>query len=503
MQRFSRVLVINPPSPAGFVSNKDSMGGFGQLFPVGATYMPPLDMVYLASYLTERQVQVEVLECLGMELDLTQLAAAVARACRAEAAGEVLAVIRTSTPTLDWDLDVCAALKARAAALQIALCGAVVTHVAKRIHDARVVDYIVRGEPDDVIYELAAGRAHAEIPGLSYRQNGKWVENPARTFDKNLDRLPFPRWEMFPYSRYQVPRSSTHGHVTFLPMITSRGCPVGCHYCPYPVGQGAVFRYRSPQNVVDEMEHLANDLGIQYILFRDPIFSLNQRRVLEICDEISRRGLKIEWKCETRVDCLREETVRAMAKAGCTGINFGIESAEVEIQANSGRKPITQQEFVETVQLCHELGISTFGFFIIGLPGDTADTILDSIKFAIDIRTNWVQFTAASPLLGTKLRDWSISHGLVPEDQQDYINSYRVMMGNENLSKDQVNGLLRFAQFIGTNLINRRGILKDMHASRQGYRVGRQVADGLTYYTAQAIYTVGRWYFARRLAAEA
>ncbi|RIK39917.1 MAG: hypothetical protein DCC57_19880 [Chloroflexi bacterium] len=503
MERFSRVLVINPPSPPGFVSNKDSMGGFGQLFPPGATYMPPLDMVYLASFLTEKQVPVEVLECLGMELDLAHLTAAAARACGGEAEGRVLAVVRTSTPTLDWDLSVCAALKAQTAGLRLAICGAVVTHVAQRIQETGAVDYLVRGEPDDVVYELVQGRALATIPGLTYLGTAGWVENPPRLFDKNLDRLPFPKWELFPYTRYQLPKSSTHGRVAFLPMITSRGCPVGCHYCPYPVGQGGVFRYRTAQNVVDEMEHLAHDLGVQYILFRDPIFSLNQRRVLEICNEIQRRGLTIEWKCETRVDCLREETVRAMAQAGCTGINFGIESAEVEIQANSGRKPITQEEFIATVRLCHELGISTFGFFIIGLPGDTADTILDSIKFAIDVRTNWVQFTAASPLLGTKLRDWAISNGYVPEHEQDYVNSYRVMMGNENLSKEQVNGLLHFAQFIGTNFINRRGILKDTHAGTRVYRLGRQMADALTYRTAQVIYALGRWYFARRLAAEA
>ena len=169
-------------------------------------------------------------------------------------------------------------------------------------------------------------------------------------------------------------------------MLTSRGCPFGCHYCPYPVGQGLPWRFRSPGNVVDEIEHLVKDLGIQYILFRDPMFSLRLSRVVEICKEIQRRRLVFKWKCETRPDYLDEPTVRAMAAAGCEGINFGVESSEVAIQAGVGRKPISQEVIISRVALCREVGIKTFCFFIIGLPGDTVDTILGSIAFAVRIR---------------------------------------------------------------------------------------------------------------------
>src|SRR5262249_517450 len=154
-------------------------------------------------------------------------------------------------------------------------------------------------------------------------------------------------------------------------------------------------------------EHLAKDLGIQYIIFRDPMFSLRQDRVIQICEEIQRRGLRIRWKCETRVDCLNEATLGAMAAAGCEGLNFGIESAEGEIQSKFGRKPITQEKIMQTVALCRELGIKTFCFFIVGLPGDTVETILNSIHFAIRLKPTWVQFNAASPLMGTKLREWA------------------------------------------------------------------------------------------------
>jgi radical SAM superfamily enzyme YgiQ (UPF0313 family) len=202
-----------------------------------------------------------------------------------------------------------------------------------------------------------------DTPGLTYRNEFGWVETTAKPFIKDLDSMPFPKWELLPYERYQMPKSSVHANVRFLPMWTSRGCPIGCHYCPYPVGQGEKWRRRSASNVVDEIEHLVNDLGIRYLIFRDPMFSLDQRRVVAICNDIAARGLKVQWRCETRVDYLNEETLTAMAKAGCEGVNFGIESSDVAIQKAVGRRPISREQFVNCIQTCRRLGIKTFAFF--------------------------------------------------------------------------------------------------------------------------------------------
>ncbi|MEO8526270.1 MAG: radical SAM protein, partial [Caldimonas sp.] len=169
-------------------------------------------------------------------------------------------------------------------------------------------------------------------------------------------------------------------------MLSSRGCPFGCSYCPYPVGQGLKWRFRSPENVVDEMEHLVRQFGVEHILFRDPMFSAQQKRVVAICEEILRRGLEVQWKCETRIDCLDAHTIEMMAKAGCVGVNFGVESTDPDVQKGVHRQPITVAEFVATVALCRQHDISTFAFFVIGLPGDTLDTILASIDFATHIR---------------------------------------------------------------------------------------------------------------------
>jgi radical SAM superfamily enzyme YgiQ (UPF0313 family) len=502
---YRKAIVVNPPSPPNYVSNKDSMGGFGQLFPIGATLFPPLDLIYLASYLIEKNHSVELLESLALDLDKDRLLEKIAANIE-----PVLVVVRTSAPTLDWDLAICEAIKHKASACRIAIYGPVVASVKARIEKEAAIDYIIAGDPDPIIDALLTGEeaapgpglnvmdqlAESPVAGLSFRSGGRWIENAARPFTRNLDSLPFPKWELLPYHRYRLPKSSARAEVPFLPMLTSRGCPIGCHYCPYPVGQGLPWRSRSARNVLDEIEHLVRDLGMKYILFRDPMFSLNQKRVIEICNGIQARGLKFAWRCETRIDFLNEDTLRAVVAAGCEGINFGVESSDIAIQKNVGRKPISQEQFLQCFALCRKLGLKTFAFFIIGLPGDTIGTILNTIEFAIRMKPTWMQFTAASPFIGTKLRDWAVTQGLVADDEYAYVNSHTVLVGNDNLSKEQIQSLYRFARFIQAYLLNRKGILKDDRPSKL-HSVAKNAADAVSIKLARLVFAVGRLWFAR------
>jgi anaerobic magnesium-protoporphyrin IX monomethyl ester cyclase len=489
--RYDKVIVLNAPSPPGFMAHKDSMGGFGQLFPEGSTPFPPLDLVYLGSYLIDRGIETEILECLALELGRGALVEHVRQALPSGGARSLL-VLRTSAPTLDWDLEIVAEIAQTAPDLDVAVYGSVVPHVVWRIQEEPTVSFVVKGEPDDTILELVQGAELESVLGLVYRDDDGWKTHRPRPMRNELDALPVPKWELLPYKTYALPKSSTRHDRVFLPMLTSRGCPIGCHYCPYPVGQGLEWRRRSPANVVDEMEHLVRDLGVDYILLRDPMFSLNQKRVIAICDEIVARGIQIEWKCETRVDFLKEETLRAMARGGCTGVNFGVESSDVEIQKGVGRAPIQQEQFRQMMATCRELGIDTFAFFIIGLPGDTVTSVLKTVKFAIDMQPTWVQFTAASPFIGTKLRDWAVERGLTPEDKYAYVSSHEVQMGNGNLSAKQVQVLLRFAKFFQRYLLNRGGLLKDHRAPGHARRSATDVAHVTSNVAARTVFAVGK-----------
>lgn len=495
---YSRTIAVNPPSPDGYVSNKDSMGGFGQLFPLGATPFPPLDLIYLTSYLVEKKFPVSIIECLAHELDRGQLIEEIQNICAAETAP--LVILRTSAPTLDWDLGICGEIKAKVPNARLGVYGPVVPKVLSRIERENSIDYILKGDPDLTVEAMIEGKPEGEVNGLIFRDgNGDWVENDVQPFIRELDQLPFPKWELLPYEKYRLPKSSTSSETAFLPIWSSRGCPIGCDYCPYPIGQGLPWRYRSAANVVDEIEHLVRDLGIRYILFRDPMFSLNQKRVMKICEEINDRGIHVKWRCETRIDFLKEETLRAMAGAGCDGINFGVESSDVEIQQGVGRKPISPEQIASHFSLCRELGIKTFGFFIIGLPGDTVETIFNSMKFAVQIKPHWVQFTAATPFIGTKLRDWAIEQGLTEKDDLAYINSHEAIMGNENLSVSEVYAIHRFAQRIQNYLINRKGILKRTGNVSGVYSILESAADAGCDLTAKAAIMLGKAWFSRNI----
>src|SRR5215831_19469364 len=152
--RFAKVIIINPPSPPGYVANRDSMGGYGQLYPIGAPILPPLDVPYLAAYLAEKNVSLTVLEAQGLDLTTQQLSEQVAKLAQESEPEQILLVVRTALPSLDWDLSVCAALKETAQNVKLAIYGSIVPHVLHRVYQETSLDYIIKGEPDETVYEL-------------------------------------------------------------------------------------------------------------------------------------------------------------------------------------------------------------------------------------------------------------------------------------------------------------------------------------------------------------
>jgi hypothetical protein len=492
---FRKAILVNPPNPPGFVSNKDSMGGFGQLYHAGAPPLPPLDMPYLAAVVGEHGFEVSVIEAGALGLSVAETVAAVRRA---GPDADALVLLRTSLPTIDWDLGFAAELRAQLGGAGLGIFGPAVSSLLARVQRESVIDVAIMGEPDLTVLELLRGDPPERINGLAYRRDGEWRRNADRVFQRDLDQIPFPRWDLLPVDAYRIPRSAAAGTMRFLPMLTSRGCPFGCNYCPYPVGQGLKWRFRSPVNVVDEMEHLVRDLGVEYIIFRDPLFSANKKRVAEICEEVIRRGVTVQWRCETRIDCLDEPTIALMARAGCTGVNFGVESVDPQIQKNVERKPIGREQFVDTIAHLHRHRIATFAFFIVGLPGDTVDTILDTVGFALDIKPAWTQFTVSTPFIGTKLHAWAVGSGLIASDHYQIISSHEGSIGNENLTPAQVHQLHRFAQILARNLINRRGILKNESRRDLPYRLARVAASAVAIGVARAAFVVARVYFRRR-----
>jgi len=219
---------------------------------------------------------------------------------------------------------------------------------------------------------------------------------------ENLDSLPFPDWSHILKWKggYGLIRTSRG---RFLPMLSSRGCPMTCsYYCTYPLVQGKVFRARTPENVVEEIEYLQKQYDMTTVMFRDPIFSLKMERIENICELILKKGLAFSWICETHSRFLTSDLASLMARAGCVSIKLGIESGDLEVMKKSNRAApdlIYQEEIVRCLE---KQGIDVLAFYVLGYFDDMERTILKTIEYAKHLNTYGAQFTIATPYPGTQ-----------------------------------------------------------------------------------------------------
>jgi len=177
------------------------------------------------------------------------------------------------------------------------------------------------------------------------------------------------------------------------------------------------------------------------VLFRDPEFSLVQRHVAEICEGIAGAGLSLAWRCETRIDTLKPSLLELMARAGCRGLNFAIETANDAANRAVGRKPIAQELARETVAACRRLGIETFCFFIVGLPGDTAEDVRRSIAFACELLPDRVQFLPITPYLGTQVHRWAQERGFLEFGEAHELSTALPTMRSDHLDRAAIAAL--------------------------------------------------------------
>jgi len=264
-------------------------------------------------------------------------------------------------------------------------------------------DLVVMGEGEKTVLEIVrayeGGLAFNSIKGLKYRNKGAALQTQRRELQIDLDNIPFPARDLFPNQKYIDHWKKRFGYSTTT-VITTRGCPFACEFCSNAVF-GITYRERSPNNVLDEVEQ-ALALGYDRIHFADDVFTLNRRRVMEICQEILARGIEFEWECLGRVDSIDKATSEAMKKAGCDRIFFGIESGDESILRLMS-KMVSLHQARRAVEAAKAAGLKTGAFFILCYPGETDETVLRTIKFAASLPLDYLSFTIPYPLPGTRL----------------------------------------------------------------------------------------------------
>lgn len=309
------------------------------------------------------------------------------------------------------------------------------------------IDVIFLGEADETIVEfvpfLKEKTQWKNIPGIAYADNGEIVNNGRRAFIADINSIPLPARRLLPISRYRA-----LGYP--VSMITGRGCPHSCIFCLGRKMVGSKLRRRTPKLVLDEIEQILS-LGFDRINIADDLFASDTARVLEICHGIASRGLKFGWSAFARVDTVNSEMFDAMAAAGCDSISFGIESGCPDMLKRV-RKGIKLEQAIEAVRMCRQAGMLPHASFMVGLPGETQETLARTDAFARSLKVMF-GYHFLAPFPGTTLcekadqydleiltRDWSKydandaivrTSSLSPQDIRDFVAIYDHEMNGE------------------------------------------------------------------------
>ena len=380
-----KVLLVNPPTER-------------QLFGTGGLFLP-MGLGYIASTLMRDGHKVEVADLTVHPCSVDEFKQRVARS-----APDIVGFTAV-TPTVKSAITYASAAKV-AGAPMVVMGGPHPTALPDEALRAGL-DVVVRGEGELTMAELAARPGDLnDIKGISFMRDGEPVHNPAREFIADLDSLPFPARELFPEMKLYKGQPVLGNRTPVGNISTSRGCPYGCKFC-FKALFGRKYRARSAESVVEEWGVLIKEFGVKEITISDDAFTTDAARVHKICDMLLSRGYdKVPWTCSNgiRVNTATKDLMRHMSKAGCYRVAFGIENGDDEV-LKAIEKKITLSQVREAVSNARAVGIKTTGFFMLGGPWDTVDSMKKTTDFAVSLQPDYAQFSIATPYPGSELFD--------------------------------------------------------------------------------------------------
>jgi len=377
-----------------------------------ANRMVPQGLLSIAAYLMERGHDVFVYDCLGPEasFDLE------------DQAREILAfnpqIVGFSATTSSFPDAACLAqIIKEQSSDTITVCGGV--HVSALdgilLRDYTAFDFLIAGEGEETMSELACGLDPSEIKGLIWRRDADVIANDPRPKIPDLDFLPFPAYEKlkgFPRD-YHLPLFS-YINTPGATMITSRGCMFQCSYCDRSVFKKG-FRYNSADYIYEHMKYLREKFGVRHINIYDDLFTANRQRIVDLCEKLGRYPLGINFNCAVRVGYTDDDLLEMLKKAGCLMVSLGIESADPEMLAKH-KSGVSLDEVRDTVRRIQKAGLRAKGLFMMGLPGETEESIKRTSDFIITLGLDDMNMSKFTPFPGAPL--WSTIHeeGTFKED---------------------------------------------------------------------------------------
>ena len=365
--------------------------------------VPPLGLAYLAAVLRQAGYRVSIRDAFAERMDWAAFANFLA------AQRPDILALSSMSPTIDLAMKTVKI--ARPYTKKIIMGGPHISVWGRKIFQQYPeIDYGVIGEGEETIVELMSALANDNSPEGIPGVIGPDFEGPSRKLIEDLDTLPFPSRDLLPLDLYRYPFSAKSLVTT---LFTSRGCPYQCIFCDKSIF-GSQWRARSAENILMEIDEIVQRFNIHSLIIYDDLFTLNKPRVHAICEGIIQRGYKVDWKCEGRVNLVDSETLKIMKRAGCSMIAYGVESGNQK-GLDYLNKKTTLDQIRQAFQLTHQAGIKTMAYFIFGIPVETFDEELQTIRFAKEINPTFAQFSTLSPYYGTLLYDSAKEHGWYEE----------------------------------------------------------------------------------------
>jgi anaerobic magnesium-protoporphyrin IX monomethyl ester cyclase len=386
------VILINPPHSFP----EDSMVTQKRK---GYTIYPPAGILYLASALENSGFKVQVIDAVAGGNSIANILGII----NSSSAHPIVGISAT-TPQIRGGLQLATKIKQLNNKLCIGIGGPHVSADPAFIERFKVFDFAVIGEGEKTFPELI--KESKEGGHLKGVYPGEPVAD--------LDIIAFPNrrlvnsndYYLEPYGRY------------FATIHPSRGCPFSCSFCSNPVG-GRRARFRSHQNVVDEIEYCVKEFSVKHVLFTDDTFTLNMKHAAEICEEIMRRDIKITWSCETRANLVDRSLLELMHKAGCREISFGVESGNEELRERVLQKKVSDAELLTAFTECHQLGIDANAFCMLGFPGETTENMLETLDFVLKIKPDILGLHQTVLFPGSALYKRAVADGKISKDVWD------------------------------------------------------------------------------------
>jgi len=404
---------------------------------VAASQVLPLGLAYLASTLIEEGHDVKILDK------------------RIEKNGKIkdnfdLVGITATTPLITKAWEISKEAKEFNPNCQVVLGGPHPTVLPEESLQQDSVDIIVRGEGEDTIKEVCKNieknKTLKDVKGISYKENGKIIHNPDRSFIEDLDKISFPKRELFNLKKYQPiqPLLTTRKS---LNIITSRGCPYNCNFC-YKGIFGCKYRMRSVSNLIEEWRLLVENFKVEEIGIQDDLFNFDKKRVIEFCRELIKEGLDVPWCTPNgiRVNYVDREVLSVMKRAGCYRIAYGIENGNQDMLNMMG-KGITLQQVRDATRIAKTVGLKIAGSFILGNAGENVSTMMQTINFACSLPIDYALFNIATPYPGTRLFELVKTNGkiLVKSWEEYSAIEGKCYFEYGNLKKDIVENMFRYA----------------------------------------------------------